>query len=525
VTVASPISDVVSEIVGPLFESEARLAVGHALREVCPWFDSSSPITTRFEMALRNEKRQADLFCYCAGDSLGPCFAAPEAGVHVVWPDALLSAVVERALPAAAIGEGARFSPADPSRVGPHKYFVGEAYSGMGVSRRSDKVRQLETEVEFLMRRFADRSGLHISDATSVVGAAAVVFPAEKGPQRSSQVDSVLQLVRENAGPHLQRLARAGRLLLVLLSANQAPQTAAQRDTTVLLKQMRKAQDLQARQVANQHQEFAQQLSAILERLPPIHEAGRGAVTRSPGVASAFERDDAARPRRREREKRVRAPQPERSLTATAAPAPFALVGLGFPLVDLVVALPPARAEALLAPAGLARGGTLLAEAPSSAAVASPRAIAQAALLAALLRGAAAAAAAAARRRRRRRRRLRPRPGTLLTSPTSSAAPPSPPRPAGRRSTRSASSSGSAAPARRRALRARRARRTRGAARPSWGASPPTASRRCWSARCARTASRRCLSARRRRPRRARAASSSRAASARSSPSSAAPAA
>ena len=281
VTVAS-----VSEVIGPLFESEARLAVGQALREVCPWFASSSPITTRFEMTFGADKRQADLFSYCAGDSLAPCSAAPEAGVYIVWPDASLSAVVEPALPAAAIEDGVRFSPADSSRLGPHKYFVGEAYSGTDGRRRCDKVCQLETEVEFLLRRFADRSGLHISDATSVIGAAAVVFPAEKGSQRSSQVGGVLQLVRENAGPHLKRLARAGRLLLVLLCADQAPQTAAQRDTTLLLRQMRKAQNLQAQQQANQRQQVArqlasqgqqlasqgQQLAQILERLPPIHE-------------------------------------------------------------------------------------------------------------------------------------------------------------------------------------------------------------------------------------------------------------
>jgi len=223
-------------------------------------------------MAFGDEKRQADLFSYCAGDSLAPCSAAPEAGVYVVWPDPSLPAVVEPALSAAAIGVGAGFSPADSSRFGPHKYFVGEAYSGTDVRRRCDKVRQLETEVEFLMRRFADRSGLPISDPTSVIGAAAVVFPAERSSQRSSQVGGVLELVRENAGPLLKRLARAGRLLLVLLSADQAPQTAAQRDTTLLLRQMRTEQNLQARHQANQRQHVARQLAQILERLPPIHE-------------------------------------------------------------------------------------------------------------------------------------------------------------------------------------------------------------------------------------------------------------
>ncbi len=270
VTTASPLN-AVSDVVGPIFESEARSALGHALREVCPWFASISPITTRLELTFGDEKRQADLFSYCAGDSLALCSAAPEAGVYVVWPDASLSPVVEPALPAAAIGDGDRFSPADASRHGPHKYFVGEAYSGANDVRRREKVRQLETEVEFLMRRFADRSGLHISDVTSVIGAAAIIFPAEKGLQRSLQVSKMQMLVRENAGPHLLRLARAGRLLLVLLSLDQAPLTAAQRDTAVSLRQIRTAQNLQARQLANQLAnqlaEQRRQLAEILERL------------------------------------------------------------------------------------------------------------------------------------------------------------------------------------------------------------------------------------------------------------------
>ena len=263
--VASPDGKAVSSVVGPIFESEARVALSQVLREVCPWFVSSSPITTRYEMALGGVTRQADLFCYCTGDSLAPCSGAPEAGVYLVWPDDSPSIVQEPALPAAAIGDGDRFSPADPSRLGPHKYFVGEVYSGTATSRRRDKVEQLETEVLFLMRRLADRSGLLISDATSVIGAAAIVFPVKKGSQRSSQVPGVLQLVRKYTGPHLKRLARAGRLLLVLLSTDQAPQSAAQRDTTTLLQHLRKEQMRQAQQVDRQ-------LAMILQRLPPVRE-------------------------------------------------------------------------------------------------------------------------------------------------------------------------------------------------------------------------------------------------------------
>jgi len=269
--ITSPFNTV-SDAVGPLFESEARVALDQVLREVCPWFDSCSPISTRFDMEFEDKKRQADLFSYCKGDSLTACSAVPEAGVYIVWPDASISAVVEPALPAASIKDEVQFSPADSSRIGPNKCFVGEAYSGVIVKRRRDKVHQLETEVGFLMRRFADRSGLDISDPTLVIGAAALVFPTEKGSQRRLQATEMLTLVRENLGPHLQRLARAGRLLLVLLSTDQAPQTYAQRDTALVLRQMQNALNLQARQFANQRKRNAQQFAKILQRLPVIHE-------------------------------------------------------------------------------------------------------------------------------------------------------------------------------------------------------------------------------------------------------------
>lgn len=239
----------VSEVIGPLFENEARVAMGQIFREVCPWFTSSSIITTRFEMSLNEEKRQADLFAYCSGDTLEPCLSAHEAGVYLVWPDASIESVTFQAQTAVDIIKSAQFSPADTSRLGPHKYFVGEAYSGTVTLRRQEKVLQLESEVEFLMRRLADRNNLQITDITSVIGAAAIVFPTEKGSYRSTQVGPTLKLIRENSGPHLKRLASAGRFLLVLLSADQAPLTAAQRDTTLLLRQMRESQNMQAKQI------------------------------------------------------------------------------------------------------------------------------------------------------------------------------------------------------------------------------------------------------------------------------------
>ena len=114
-TVASPVN-AVSEVVGALFESEARVAVEHVLREVCPWYISY--MTTR-NMALGGLSRQVDLFAYCYGDSFAPCADSPNAGIFVVWPDLSNEAVTEPSLPAAAIAEGTNFSPADPARFGP----------------------------------------------------------------------------------------------------------------------------------------------------------------------------------------------------------------------------------------------------------------------------------------------------------------------------------------------------------------------------------------------------------------------
>jgi hypothetical protein len=272
VTITSPLN-AVSEVVGPLFENEARLAISQVLREFCPWFDSSSPITTRLEMGFQEDNRQADLFSFCFGDSLVPCLDVPEAGVYIVWPDPSL-VVADPPLPAAAIKGDANFSPAaDSSRLGPHKYFLGEAYSGMDVRRRREKVHQLETEVEFLMHRFADRSGVSITDPTLIIGAAAVVFPVEKGSQRSSQVKVMLQLVREYAGPHLMRLASAGRLLLVLLSADRIPQTTAQRDTAITLRQMRN-------EMNNQHRQLSMILNRLCKRINSVSLRSEWALTK-----------------------------------------------------------------------------------------------------------------------------------------------------------------------------------------------------------------------------------------------------
>lgn len=196
------------------------------------------------------------------GNSLAPCESAPEAGVHVVWPDALASGVAAPARLAVVIPSSRAFSPTDPSRAGPHKYFVGEVYSG--VALRAAKVAQLETEVVFLLRRLADRfAPLPVDDVTQVVGAAAIVFPVVPGSPRGAQVAAALQLVRDAAGPHLRRLMAAGRLLLILLSNDQAPATVHARDTSAALRRVLDAQKLLARRQVNVAERQTRRLAAL----------------------------------------------------------------------------------------------------------------------------------------------------------------------------------------------------------------------------------------------------------------------
>jgi hypothetical protein len=236
----------VSDAVGPLFESEARNALTGCFSQVCPWLASRTEIITRFELSFHEETRQADIFCYVVEDgSHSACVNAPEAGVFVVWPDATRPEVTEPALDALAIPSDLRFSPGDATRMGPQKYLLGEAYSG--ISDRASKVRQLDREVDFMRRRAADRLGVDAPDVTQVVSVAALVFSAAGGgnPSRAftprrEQVADALTLVRaclsgEGSCPSLRRLAAAGRLLLVLLSKEQAPQTYHARDVSAAL--------------------------------------------------------------------------------------------------------------------------------------------------------------------------------------------------------------------------------------------------------------------------------------------------
>ena len=264
----------VSTAIGPLFESEARAALAQCLAEVCPWAATMTPIVTRSELEFQGRFRQADLFCYVSEserDCAGACVRRPTDGVHIVWPDAERAEVTEAALPALALREGERFSPADARAVGPQKYFIGEAYSG--VVLRVEKVRQLETIVDFVRRRLADRTGVDVPDATRVIGAAALVFSAAGDARpRVEQVSAALNLVRAHAGPNLLRLAAAGRLLLVLLSNDQAPQSLVARETTTAIKSVRDMVQATRVETAAALDALRQAVESAVARLPAVIE-------------------------------------------------------------------------------------------------------------------------------------------------------------------------------------------------------------------------------------------------------------
>jgi hypothetical protein len=131
------------------------------------------------------------------------------------------------------LGAGARFSPTDAERTGPHKYILGEAYSGTQGSKMEAKVRQLDTLVSYMLRRWNDRSPESgAEDVTQLVGAGVLVFCAGTKPRRQVLDGAAALVARVVAGadcPSLRRLAHAGRLVVMVLEQAQCPLTTSQR--------------------------------------------------------------------------------------------------------------------------------------------------------------------------------------------------------------------------------------------------------------------------------------------------------
>jgi hypothetical protein len=131
------------------------------------------------------------------------------------------------------IPAGLGFSPADRERTGPHKYILGEAYSGSQSSRMEEKVRHLDALASYMLRRWNDRCPENSAeDVTQLVGAGVLVFCAGTQPRRQVLDSAAALVAREVAGagcPSLRRLAHAGRLVVMVLGQAQCPMTTSQR--------------------------------------------------------------------------------------------------------------------------------------------------------------------------------------------------------------------------------------------------------------------------------------------------------
>lgn len=240
--------------------------MGNAFHELCPWATDHSRLLTR-TLDRDGNGREADIMCYTEGDNLLPCAAQPQLGASLVQsPSPATPPLPPMPLPA-----GARFSPTDAMRKGPHKYFLAEIYCGRKASTRKEKLQQLETLCEFIKGRWEDQheglAGLpRVKDITQVVGAAALVFSA--GEERRAEVlkqaeDMVARRVVRC--PNLLRLAAAGRLLVIVLDNSQAPNTFFQR---VVVAQTERLQGIpeQLERLALQNSELARGLAELAAR-------------------------------------------------------------------------------------------------------------------------------------------------------------------------------------------------------------------------------------------------------------------
>ena len=154
------------------------------------------------------------------------------------------------ALPPMPLPAGQRFSPTDASRMGPHKYFLAEVYSGSNEQTWVEKAQQLDTLCEYLKVRWADRHpGMPpATDVTQIVGAGALIFSAGASArrdvlERAQRVVMALISGQQLQCPNLARLAAAGRLVVIVLDKSQAPITLFQRSVARHLESIPKELD------------------------------------------------------------------------------------------------------------------------------------------------------------------------------------------------------------------------------------------------------------------------------------------
>ncbi len=224
----------VSEAVGPTFEQEARDVVSALFRELCPWIKDHSPLLSR-RLEIGGTHREADVMCYVHSDTLLPCVALPQHGAYL----AELPCPAMPPLPPMPLPAGQRFSPTDASRMGPHKYFLAEVYSGQQEYKWIEKAQQLDTLCSFFMARWQDRHpGMPaVTDVTQIVGAAALIFSAGASGRKEvvMRAQEVVTAHIAASCPNLIRLAAAGRLLVIMLDKMQAPVTLFQRSVAAHL--------------------------------------------------------------------------------------------------------------------------------------------------------------------------------------------------------------------------------------------------------------------------------------------------
>jgi hypothetical protein len=195
--------------------------------------------------------RQADLFGYMRETAQAACCAVPHGGLQVLS--------LEPAIPAEAplaIAADRCFSLYNP-RLGPHKYFLAEAYSGNRDDKRREKVRQLDSLLEFTKRRWEDLNRETVSDITAIIGVAGLVFsPGDKS--RGAALELAVNLVKTEAAarPLTRRMMQAGRYFVMVLDPSQMPATLFQRD-------MIQRQD----ELGRQQFEMGRRLAAIPEEV------------------------------------------------------------------------------------------------------------------------------------------------------------------------------------------------------------------------------------------------------------------
>lgn len=253
----------VTEFAGPAFQAEAITALHNIMGDLCSWLADRVVLQSR-DLDSGGDSRNADVFGYIKEENQLPCSSVSGGGLRVLELVPAAAAVAP-----VAVGAGQRFSPYEPTRMGPHKYFLAEAYSGELDDRRLSKLVQLETLMGFTKQRWEDRTGDAVPDITAIIGVAGLVFSAGLEP-RIKVLNRVCAMVKEDAGPLTQRLMQAGRFFVMVLDKSQMPNSGFQRQMAAAQLEIVAAQSQQGQLQLQQGQllmELRQQLASIPEEV------------------------------------------------------------------------------------------------------------------------------------------------------------------------------------------------------------------------------------------------------------------